>query len=554
MQARTPESGQSGKRTSRFGRFIEKLIKKDKPTPAPSVTPDSDQSGKRTGGFGRFVKKLVKKDKPNPAPSVMPEEASSPNTRAYTMPQRQPNPTEEGSSASTSSASTSRPSTSSPSTRTYIRPRRNINSTEEDLNNHVTSLQAALNDAWPRRAHSPYKNVKALLVCWADNDPAFNAESPLPSPGLCTPNSIRSGSASSARPSVGTGKQACPSANGEDKRQGHFISAAHQLAGVLTRQYGIDSQVYLIPSLENPQDMLAGKVKHFVDEYGGRDNLLLFWYGGRAEFSGIPYKNATLGNNITGELIWHGLRDEQGVCARTITRVLGSARADVLMLNDSPFAQHAYIGHLSGPGTFELLGSGLTTASRDEPYPQREASFTRTLTLMLDSNYIASRGITTLDLHRKLLDIISPAHASIETVRASSSSPSRSVGSPLAPSPAPSVRTDGQHSSRTNRMPASPLVVARGHVLDKILIPAYPVYSQFMQAAPLEHGARRTIVLSRLGVPLGEEPNYARFGASKVRFEIRLDRPYLDVRRWREWALRAPGGAAEVSVKMVGKE
>lgn len=65
----------------------------------------------------------------------------------------------------------------------------------------------------------------------------------------------------------------------------------------------------MIPSLENPQDMLVGKIKQFVDAYGGPDNLLIFWYGGNAEFvSTVAGEGLTGGGAaVAGELTWYGL-------------------------------------------------------------------------------------------------------------------------------------------------------------------------------------------------------------------------------------------------------
>jgi hypothetical protein len=89
-------------------------------------------------------------------------------------------------------------------------------------------------------------------------------------------------------------------------RQGPFIPAAHQLSDVLERRYGITSQVWMIPSLDSPQDVLAAKVKQFVRTHGGPDNLLIFWYGGRAEFVSGSGDGAH-GSESGGEVIWYGL-------------------------------------------------------------------------------------------------------------------------------------------------------------------------------------------------------------------------------------------------------
>jgi hypothetical protein len=207
-------------------------------------------------------------------------------------------------------------------------------------------------------------------------------------------------------------------------------------------------------------------------------------------------------------------------------KILGIARADVLMLNDSPFAQHAYVSNTLGPGAFELLGSGSMTPSIDEK-PEREAAFTRTLALMLDSASLASRGVSLIEIHRKLLDNICPTRTSLEL-------PSTSI--------------------TVNRDYGSSLIVARAKKKNVADIRPYPVYCQLSHSAPLERGTRRNIVLSRLNESLGAEvvvPCARPWGEPPcVKLEMRLERPFLDVQRWKDWILRAPSDTAEVTVMM----
>ncbi|KAI1749596.1 hypothetical protein F4782DRAFT_542076 [Xylaria castorea] len=480
---------------------------------------------KRASSFGRFIKKtysLARKRKESISSLTAAEGVLNVNTSAYT------------------------------------RPRRHHNPTEEDLNNHALALQTSLDDTWPRRHHSRYRNTRALLVCWADGGStdtsmAADLHSSTPSPELSPPPSFQFSSGSDenslAGMCSGVGMMASRRMIGQNMRssQGPFIPAAHQLADVLERRYGIQSQVWMIPSLESPQDMLAGKVKQFVEEYGGPDNLLIFWYGGHAEFAGAASNEGAPGSDrSTGEIIWYGLRDELGISARTISKTLGLARADVLMLNDSPFAQHAYMSHICGPGTFELLGSGSTNPSNVEPNPAREGSFTRTLALMLDSPFLAARGVSVLELHRKLLDMMSPSRTSLDTT-----SPSHTLPTP----PVSPTNTENRQrdTTYTHRRPTSSLVVSRAQTTAQI--PPYPVYCQISQSTPLERDARRNIVLSRLDTSLAAETNYARtVGEPRVKLDIRLKRPYLDVRRWKEWILRAPADAEGVSVRFCSNE
>jgi hypothetical protein len=260
-------------------------------------------------------------------------------------------------------------------------------------------------------------------------------------------------------------------------------------------------------------------------------------------------------------------RDELGIPARATTKILGDARADVLMLNDSPFAQHAYTSHTFGPGSFELLGSGNMTPSNIELNRAREASFTRNLTLMLDSPFLASRGISVLDLHRKLLDIMSPVNrASVGTTATNTTTTTTSTTtrngstSPSADNTATEAetqqRTSGAGTVPRHRRPTSSLVAARAQTVSAANIPAYPVYCQISQSTPLERDARRNIVLSRFDAPLAAEGVHAKHAGVPpgVRLDVRLKRPFLDVKKWKEWILRAPSDAQDVSVQILGKK
>ncbi|KAI0539563.1 hypothetical protein GGR58DRAFT_524336 [Xylaria digitata] len=457
--------------------------------------PESTPSGNRISSFSRFIRKpysLTKRNK-SPTPSETPKANLDVNRSVHARPQRQHIPT------------------------------------KADLRNHVAALQTALDGAWPRRYRSRYRNIRALLVCWPDNDSTdvsmvMGLSSSIQLSGLGS-STVPSGSSSDsnstplARSPCETSAMKSSYAITQSTTQGPFVPVAYQLADVLERRYEIKAQVWMIPSLESPSDMLAGKVRQFVEEYGGQDNLLIFWYGGHAEFVSASPKGDAPGSEMgKGEVIWYGL-DVPGVPAKTATKALGAARADVLMLNDSPYAQHAYAGHITGPGTFELLGSGSTSP---EPNTAREASFTRTLTLMLDSPFLATHGVSVLELHHKLLDM---AGHSQPILRASSQKPERETA----------------------------LIVSRAQQTARA--PVYPIYCQISQSPRLERGAHRNIVLSSLNASLAAETNYARtVGEPRVTLDFRLERQFLDVQRWKEWVLKAPEDVQEVSVKVVEKE
>lgn len=294
-------------------------------------------------------------------------------------------------------------------------------------------------------------------------------------------------------------------------------------------------------------------------------------------------------NMLISSLIYR--RDELGISARTICKTLGNARADVLMLNDSPFSQHVYTGHLCGPGSFELLGSGSMTSSDTMTIPTQEASFTRSLALMLDSPFLSTHGVSVVELHRKLLDTMSPrtsfspidrmsarmspepspisptsadsrtsfgSTATGTATLASTSTGQRESTSPTttfatAPSASSASRARLSTKSRSyHNLKASSLIVAQGaRPTSATRIPPYPVYCQIAQSTQLERDVRRNIVLSRLDAAMAMDRNWARPATEpRVWLDIRLERPFLDVRRWKEWILRAPADAKDISAKM----
>ncbi|KAI1114889.1 hypothetical protein F5Y14DRAFT_412345 [Nemania sp. NC0429] len=138
--------------------------------------------------------------------------------------------------------------------------------------------------------------------------------------------------------------------------------------------------------------------------------------------------------------------------------------------------------------------------------------------------------------------------------------------SPDTPTPTPTPTTGASANTsssasilRTTRSSSHlrppPLVVSR--TARPTHIPAYPVYCQIAQATQLERDVRRNIVLARPDASLELEAgrwSYAPRAPAeepRVRIEVRLERPFLDVRRWKEWILRAPAEAREIEAKMV---
>lgn len=93
-------------------------------------------------------------------------------------------------------------------------------------------LQQTIVENWPRRHYSRYREVRALLTYWADPE--------------------------------------CPSLGVE--------KAAEKLAEVFGRLYGFDVQIWLIPTIGQPQQFLAVKLTDMVQSYGQDGTLLIFWY------------------------------------------------------------------------------------------------------------------------------------------------------------------------------------------------------------------------------------------------------------------------------------
>jgi hypothetical protein len=158
---------------------------------------------------------------------------------------------------------------------------------------------------------------------------------------------------------------------------------------------------------------------------------------------------------------------------------------------------------------------------------------------MLNSPFIAAHGVSVLELHRKLIDIMCPKGGAFEAM-------STRTASPDMP-PTEDTGTERPGSSRGYPRPNSSLVVA--FAPKPAQIPPYPVYCQVSQGTQLERDARRSIVLSYLDKSLAIETSYARNVVEpRIKLDIRLARPFLNVRQWREWILRAPEGAQEVIV------
>ncbi|KAI0396420.1 hypothetical protein F5Y17DRAFT_101827 [Xylariaceae sp. FL0594] len=481
----------------------------------------------------------------------------------------------------------------------YTRVARNAQPTEEDLKTYSDTLRQQLAEAWPHRDKSRYKKVYALLVCWADNDPSRYppryAAPPQSHPSQGSPTlrgqqscmALRSSYASDDVRSVRrtSSRFDMREAATTVGRHGPFVAAALDLNGVFERRYEYNSQIWLVPNLGDPQEALTHKLRQFVTDYGSPDNLLIFWYGGNAEFIGNFNRDSYGGALNGGDVIWYGLRDEVGIQARAAAKVLANSKSDVWMINDSPFAQHAYVPHAAGPGSFEMLGSGSLTPSNLEMDRARECSLTRKLSLMLDSPYLAANGVSILELHRKLLDMqafrtgssssgTAAAASHYATVRSSGGSSTTGTGTTRSLRVGGGPRGSGGSASNPNNAhnnedpPPTPTTPTQ--IINDPRIPArckrfgtpapHPIYCQVAPASGVERGVMRNIIISRLDTTLaapGQQHNAVRFQGGEdtmVRLDVKLNRPTLDVRLWKEWVLRAPVDAAGVKLKVVSSE
>jgi hypothetical protein len=203
----------------------------------------------------------------------------------------------------------------------YTRVQRNSQPTAEDLKSYSNNLREQLAVAWPQRHNSRYKKVYTLLVCWADNDPARLpprfAQDPLPSPPLESPGlrgqqscmTLRSSYASDDVRSVHrtSSRADMRETTTTVGRHGPFVAAAYQLSSVFERRYGYISQIWMVPNIGDPQEALAHKLRQFIADYGSSDNLLIFWYGGHAEFIGNFKRDSQGGGLSGGDVIWYGL-------------------------------------------------------------------------------------------------------------------------------------------------------------------------------------------------------------------------------------------------------
>ncbi|KAI1874700.1 hypothetical protein JX265_004908 [Neoarthrinium moseri] len=315
-------------------------------------------------------------------------------------------------------------------------------------------LQEAIDQHWRTRHQSRYQAVKVLLTHWADtDDPSFRAD-----------------------------------------------EAAKSLAEVFRRLYSFDVQTWLIPTVDQPQYFLAGKLSQFVRDHGKEGNLLIFWYAGSAKET----------DGGKGPVMWKWGAE---VNSLIVPQILGSAKSHVLTLYDCGSSLHGQ--GVSNAPVFEHLG-----ASADESALSfgRPGSFTRSLIRILDKPDTAAFGICVLDLHRKL------------------------VNSAKRHQPGASAEDDN-----VSILSGAHTVSTAGSWLSRGLSPN-PVYCHLSVCPSQSKGGASSIILSHLGYPL--EVRQPRTGGEECEIEIKLqlERDDVHLDRWQQWILEAPWEASKAAV------
>ncbi|KAK8121763.1 hypothetical protein PG984_010433 [Apiospora sp. TS-2023a] len=412
--------------------------------------------------------------------------------------------------ASTSAAATSkfRPRSRAgprPGTCTNVAPEASQASRFTTAINEAVFSPLSPHRGWAGRHHNTrYHSVKVLLTFWAEtDDPAFGA-----------------------------------------------ASAAHALAELFRRRYGFDVLVWLIPVMR-PQQSLAAKLRQFARDVDAQqrsgENLLIFWYGGSAredEGGGSPL---WFGESFGGPTI----------NSQIVPQILGAGKSDVLTIYDSPHALHGH--NVTGPGICEHLGASAhddiiagfvsESGSNDSSF-RTPLSFTRTLIQILDNPDRAARGISVLDIHRKLVNRYRMA------LNAAATSAGGSESDEEKQLPTSKRNTfNGREETHINRtQPFLPRALRQT-----------PVYCHLSHCRPRSEGGRpSSIVLSQLGPPatflqprqapspvpegLDEGENGGDDGTAEVTMRLRLQPPAdaVDVGRWKEWILDAPPEASQL--------
>ncbi|KAK6829747.1 hypothetical protein PG987_010331 [Apiospora arundinis] len=366
---------------------------------------------------------------------------------------------------------------------------------------------------WPIRQHggSRYRRVKVLLTYWAEtDDPAFGAN-----------------------------------------------RAARKLAQVFQDRYGFDALVWLIPVLQ-PQKALAAKLRQFA-----RDDVGLEGPGRICSSFGTAGRRGRKGAG--GPVVWFGeSSDGPTIDSQIVPQILGASQADVLTIYDSPHALHG--SNITGPGLCEHLGAaahdGYVAGFGDSG--GNSQSFTRALIRILDTPDRAVRGISVVDVHRKL----------VNWYHVATSAPTEQKMTGRASGDSWSSESKEEKQKRKNRRQR--VFGEEAYLRTRPWLPdalrQTPVYVHLSRCRPrADAGAAGSIVLGRLG-RLGHTPAEVALmqlegiaqaqnvhqapandegkrdesddeGAVEVTVRMRLRAPPMEgarLGRWRDWILDAP--------------
>ncbi|KAK8850927.1 hypothetical protein PGQ11_013406 [Apiospora arundinis] len=258
--------------------------------------------------------------------------------------------------------------------------------------------------------------------------------------------------------------------------------------------------------------------------------------------------------------------DGPTINSQIVPQILGASQADVLTIYDSPHALHG--SNTTGPGLCEHLGAaahdGYVAGFGDggEGSGGNSQSFTRALIRILDTPDRAVRGVSVVDVHRKLVNryhvAASPPTKQIMTGRVSGDSWSSE-----------SKEEKQKRKNRRQRVFGEEAYLRTQPWLPDALRQT-PVYVHLSRCRPrTEAGAAGSIVLGRLrrlghtpaevalmqlegiaqaqnqGLSSSDGGNYDddNEGAVEVTVRMRLRAPPMEgarLGRWRDWILDAP--------------
>jgi hypothetical protein len=187
-----------------------------------------------------------------------------------------------------------------------------------------------------------------------------------------------------------------------------------------------------------------------------------------------------------------------------------------LTLYDCAHSLHGQ--NATGTGVYEHLGAGVSDSVLGFHHP---GSFTRSLIRILGQPEAVARGMSVLDLHRKLVNL--------SKYKWSSST----------------LDGDGQSTLSDGHAESAD----RSWLLTKT--PQSPVYCHISSCPPRTRGGPTSITLSNLGYPLEAFVYENRGEQVDVEVTLCLKNNDIDIGRWTEWITDAPSEAEQVSLHLI---